>query len=172
MSFKTAKPPSPRPHRPTRRTSPHRALDSPGSPGAPAPLARAQLDAEVARRTVRLVGGSRKARRRPASENTMGRVEDVTLPARFLTTTAHLIATLTIVYDAVRARAEPHSARVPDPPLRAARPARRSRSTETETSDVPPSRTRTALVDGGASPARARARRRGKSRHVSTHARF
>ena len=35
----------------------------------------------------------------------MGRVEDVTLPARFLTTTAHLIATLTIVYDAVRARA-------------------------------------------------------------------
>ena len=30
----------------------------------------------------------------------MGRVEDVTLPARFLTTTAHLIATLTIVYDA------------------------------------------------------------------------
>lgn len=32
----------------------------------------------------------------------MGRVEDVTLPARFLTTTAHLIATLTIVYDVVR----------------------------------------------------------------------
>ena len=51
----------------------------------------------------------------------MGRVEDVTLPARFLTTTAHLIATLTIVYDAVRARANPLSARVPDPPLPAAR---------------------------------------------------
>ena len=32
----------------------------------------------------------------------MGRVEDVTLPARFITTAAHLIATLTIVYDAVR----------------------------------------------------------------------
>uniref|UniRef100_A0A7S0NK65 Transmembrane protein 107 n=1 Tax=Micromonas pusilla TaxID=38833 RepID=A0A7S0NK65_MICPS len=29
----------------------------------------------------------------------MGRVEDVTLPARFITTAAHLIATLTIVYD-------------------------------------------------------------------------
>ena len=33
----------------------------------------------------------------------MGRVEDVTLPARFITTAAHLIATLTIVYDSVRA---------------------------------------------------------------------
>ena len=32
----------------------------------------------------------------------MGRVEDVTLPARFITTAAHLIATLTIVYDSVR----------------------------------------------------------------------
>ena len=51
----------------------------------------------------------------------MGRVEDVTLPARFLTTTAHLIATLTIVYDAVRARANALSARGPGPPLRAAR---------------------------------------------------
>ena len=96
----------------------------------------------------------------------MGRVEDVTLPARFLTTTAHLIATLTIVYDAVRARAEPHSARVPDPPLRAARPARRSRSTETETSDVPPSHWHRSRRRRGF--AGARARRRGKSRHVST----
>ena len=55
----------------------------------------------------------------------MGRVEDVTLPARFLTTTAHLIATLTIVYDAVRARAEP--------PLRSRSgpaPRRAPRSTE------------------------------------------
>ena len=51
----------------------------------------------------------------------MGRVEDVTLPARFLTTTAHLIATLTIVYDAVRARANALSVRGPGPPLRAAR---------------------------------------------------
>ena len=51
----------------------------------------------------------------------MGRVEDVTLPARFLTTTAHLIATLTIVYDVVRARANALSARGPGPPLRAAR---------------------------------------------------
>lgn len=30
----------------------------------------------------------------------MGRVEEITLPARFITTAAHLIATLTIVYDA------------------------------------------------------------------------
>lgn len=33
----------------------------------------------------------------------MGRVEEVTLPARFILTAAHLIATLTIVYDVVRA---------------------------------------------------------------------
>jgi hypothetical protein len=33
----------------------------------------------------------------------MGRVEEVTLPARFMLTAAHLIATLTIVYDVVRA---------------------------------------------------------------------
>ena len=37
----------------------------------------------------------------------MGRVEDVTLPARFITTAAHLIATLTIVYDSVRAPSTP-----------------------------------------------------------------
>lgn len=33
----------------------------------------------------------------------MGRVEEVTLPTRFILTAAHLIATLTIVYDVVRA---------------------------------------------------------------------
>ena len=52
----------------------------------------------------------------------MGRVEDVTLPARFLTTTAHLIATLTIVYDAVRARGTPLRSRSgPAAPRRAPR---------------------------------------------------
>ena len=48
----------------------------------------------------------------------MGRVEDVTLPARFITTAAHLIATLTIVYDSVRAPSlarRPHRDPAPRP---------------------------------------------------------
>ena len=48
----------------------------------------------------------------------MGRVEDVTLPARFITTAAHLIATLTIVYDSVRAPSlarRPHRDSAPRP---------------------------------------------------------
>jgi len=43
----------------------------------------------------------------------MGRVEEITLPARFITTATHLIATLTIVYDAVRRPRRRARARVP-----------------------------------------------------------
>ena len=35
----------------------------------------------------------------------MLRAEEITVPARFLTTVAHFIATLTIVYDVVRSQA-------------------------------------------------------------------
>lgn len=57
----------------------------------------------------------------------MGRVEEVTLPARFILTAAHLIATLTIVYDSVRPRDDAR-------PTRAASPSRPSRPA------VPPER--------------------------------
>lgn len=52
----------------------------------------------------------------------MGRVEEVTLPARFILTAAHLIATLTIVYDSVRPRDEARTTRTASP-SRSARPA-------------------------------------------------
>ena len=52
----------------------------------------------------------------------MGRVEEVTLPARFILTAAHLIATLTIVYDSVRPRDEARTTRAASP-SRSARPA-------------------------------------------------
>jgi hypothetical protein len=38
----------------------------------------------------------------------MGRVEEVTLPTRFILTVVHLIATLTIVYDVVRCNRHGH----------------------------------------------------------------